>query len=88
MGDEDWKTPEVPESVQHLFSSNNWTMEDPSPACFCSCEGRKKMLPECPAGAGGLPPPEVRGRETQIIIMADVCVMRSGTKSLFTFQIM
>lgn len=60
MGDEDWNTPEVPESVQQLLSSNNWTMENPSPACFCSCDGTKKMLPDCPAGAGGLPPPEVR----------------------------
>lgn len=59
MGDEDWKTPEVPESILQLFSSKNWTMEDPSPACFCSNDGKKKMLPDCPAGAGGLPPPEV-----------------------------
>uniref|UniRef100_A0A8P4JX93 P-type phospholipid transporter n=1 Tax=Dicentrarchus labrax TaxID=13489 RepID=A0A8P4JX93_DICLA len=60
MGDEDWQTPEVPESVQQIFSSGNWTMDNPSPACFCSCDGKKKMLPDCPAGAGGLPPPEVR----------------------------
>uniref|UniRef100_A0A3B4Y390 P-type phospholipid transporter n=1 Tax=Seriola lalandi dorsalis TaxID=1841481 RepID=A0A3B4Y390_SERLL len=60
MGDEDWHIPDVPESVQQLFSSRNWTMEDPSPPCFCSCDGKKKMLPDCPAGAGGLPPPEVR----------------------------
>ncbi|XP_044061667.1 phospholipid-transporting ATPase ABCA1b isoform X2 [Siniperca chuatsi] len=60
MGDEDWQTPDVPESVQQLFSSTNWTMEDPSPACFCSCDGKKKMLPDCPAGAGGLPPPEMK----------------------------
>ncbi|XP_041653310.1 phospholipid-transporting ATPase ABCA1b [Cheilinus undulatus] len=60
MGDEDWIFPEVPESVQQLFSSTNWTMDNPSPACFCSCEGKKKMLPECPAGAGGLPPPEMK----------------------------
>uniref|UniRef100_A0A671TWM8 P-type phospholipid transporter n=1 Tax=Sparus aurata TaxID=8175 RepID=A0A671TWM8_SPAAU len=60
MGDEDWKTPDVPESVQQLFSSSNWTMEDPSPACICSCDGKKKMLPDCPAGAGGLPPPEMK----------------------------
>ncbi|XP_029283093.1 phospholipid-transporting ATPase ABCA1b isoform X2 [Cottoperca gobio] len=60
MGDEDWQTPDVPESVQQLFLSSNWTMEDPSPACFCSCEGKKKMLPDCPAGAGGLPPPEMK----------------------------
>ncbi|XP_071314730.1 phospholipid-transporting ATPase ABCA1b isoform X1 [Trachinotus anak] len=59
LGDEDWNTPDIPESVQQLFSSRNWTMEDPSPACFCSCDGKKKMLPDCPAGAGGLPPPEM-----------------------------
>ncbi|KAJ8339827.1 hypothetical protein SKAU_G00344600 [Synaphobranchus kaupii] len=35
-------------------------MENPSPLCECSCEGRKKMLPECPAGAGGLPPPQMK----------------------------
>ena len=61
MGDEDWMVPEVPESVLELFTSQNWTMDDPSPACECSCNGNKKMLPECPAGAGGLPPPQVRG---------------------------
>ncbi|XP_047441411.1 phospholipid-transporting ATPase ABCA1-like [Mugil cephalus] len=60
MGDEDWWTPDVPESVQELFSSRNWTMDDPSPACSCSCDGNKRMLPECPAGAGGLPPPEMK----------------------------
>ncbi|XP_070693444.1 phospholipid-transporting ATPase ABCA1b [Pempheris klunzingeri] len=60
MGDDDWHTPEVPESVQQLLSSTNWTMEDPSPACFCSNDGKKKMLPDCPAGAGGLPPPEMK----------------------------
>lgn len=42
-----------------MFDQGNWTMENPSPVCECSCEGRKKMLPECPAGAGGLPPPQV-----------------------------
>ncbi|XP_069575607.1 phospholipid-transporting ATPase ABCA1b isoform X2 [Brachyistius frenatus] len=60
MGDEDWHTPDVPESVQRLFSLGNWTMDDPSPACFCSYNGYKKMLPDCPAGAGGLPPPEMK----------------------------
>uniref|UniRef100_A0A3P8V3D5 P-type phospholipid transporter n=1 Tax=Cynoglossus semilaevis TaxID=244447 RepID=A0A3P8V3D5_CYNSE len=60
MGDDDWLVPDVPESVQQLFSSDNWTMDDPSPACVCSCHGKKKMLPDCPAGAGGLPPPEMK----------------------------
>ncbi|TDH07266.1 hypothetical protein EPR50_G00104130 [Perca flavescens] len=60
MGDDDWRTPEVPESITQLFSSSNWTMDDPSPACVCSSDGNKKMLPDCPAGAGGLPPPEMK----------------------------
>uniref|UniRef100_A0A1A7XIW1 P-type phospholipid transporter n=2 Tax=Iconisemion striatum TaxID=60296 RepID=A0A1A7XIW1_9TELE len=60
MGDEDWHTPDVPMSVQEMFSFRNWTMENPSPACFCTCDGKKRMLPECPAGAGGLPPPEIK----------------------------
>ncbi|XP_030224037.1 phospholipid-transporting ATPase ABCA1b [Gadus morhua] len=60
MGDEEWAVPEIPESVQMLFSATNWTMDHPSPACNCSCDGKKKMLPECPAGAGGLPPLEIK----------------------------
>uniref|UniRef100_M4AKC9 ATP binding cassette subfamily A member 1 n=1 Tax=Xiphophorus maculatus TaxID=8083 RepID=M4AKC9_XIPMA len=60
MGDDDWSTPLVPDSVKQLFSSRNWTMEHPSPACSCTCDGRKRMLPDCPAGAGGLPPPEMK----------------------------
>ncbi|XP_042167959.1 phospholipid-transporting ATPase ABCA1 isoform X2 [Oncorhynchus tshawytscha] len=58
--DEEWAIPEVPESVRDIFMNGNWSMENPSPLCECSCEGRKKMLPECPAGAGGLPPPQVK----------------------------
>ncbi|TMS01206.1 ATP-binding cassette sub-family A member 1 [Larimichthys crocea] len=67
MGDEDWLTLDIPESVQQLFSSSNWTMENPSPACFCSCDGKKKMLPDCPAGAGGLPPPEMKMSATDTL---------------------
>ncbi|XP_056624973.1 phospholipid-transporting ATPase ABCA1b [Triplophysa dalaica] len=60
MGDEDWSTPEVPESVSDIFRMSNWTMDNPSPACECSSDGKKKMLPECPAGAGGLSPPQIK----------------------------
>uniref|UniRef100_M3ZWJ2 ATP-binding cassette, sub-family A (ABC1), member 1A n=1 Tax=Xiphophorus maculatus TaxID=8083 RepID=M3ZWJ2_XIPMA len=56
---DDWMLPQVPQSVSDIFDKGNWTMENPSPLCECSCEGRKRMLPECPAGAGGLPPPQV-----------------------------
>uniref|UniRef100_A0A672MVA1 P-type phospholipid transporter n=1 Tax=Sinocyclocheilus grahami TaxID=75366 RepID=A0A672MVA1_SINGR len=58
--DGEWMVPEVPETVQDIFLKGNWSMENPSPLCECSCEGRKKMLPECPAGAGGLPPPQIK----------------------------
>lgn len=67
MGDEDWTIPEVPESLLELFRTGNWTMEVPSPACACSCDGRKKMLPECPTGAGGLPPPQMKISETDTL---------------------
>ncbi|RXN29147.1 ATP-binding cassette sub-family A member 1-like protein [Labeo rohita] len=67
IGDEEWSTPEVAESVMDIFTSTNWTMDNPSPACECSCNGKKKMLPECPAGAGGLPPPQMKLSETEIL---------------------
>lgn len=38
-------------------------MENPSPSCECSSEKIKKMLPVCPPGAGGLPPPQVGGAQ-------------------------
>uniref|UniRef100_A0A673HWH5 P-type phospholipid transporter n=1 Tax=Sinocyclocheilus rhinocerous TaxID=307959 RepID=A0A673HWH5_9TELE len=56
----EWMVPEIPETVQDIFVKGNWSMENPSPLCECSCEGRKKMLPECPPGAGGLPPPQIK----------------------------
>lgn len=57
--DDDWSVPRVSQSVKDLFDNGNWSMENPSPLCECSCEGLKRMLPECPPGAGGLPPPQV-----------------------------
>ncbi|KAJ8385274.1 hypothetical protein AAFF_G00191510 [Aldrovandia affinis] len=57
VGEDDWTVLDIPDSVLDIFRNGNWTMENPSPTCECSCDGRKKMLPECPAGAGGLPPP-------------------------------
>lgn len=55
----EWAFQEVSQSVTDLFERGNWSMENPSPLCECSCGGRKRMLPECPPGAGGLPPPQV-----------------------------
>ncbi|XP_077103623.1 phospholipid-transporting ATPase ABCA1b isoform X2 [Siphateles boraxobius] len=67
IGDEEWSTPEVAESLMDIFTMTNWTMDNPSPACECSCNGKKKMLPECPAGAGGLPPPQIKISETETL---------------------
>jgi ATP-binding cassette subfamily A (ABC1) protein 1 len=59
VGEEDWTTAPVPQTIMDLFQNGNWTMENPSPACQCSSDKIKKMLPVCPPGAGGLPPPQV-----------------------------
>ncbi|KAM6972808.1 phospholipid-transporting ATPase ABCA1-like [Aplochiton taeniatus] len=64
---EAWSVPEVPDSVRDMFHHGNWSMENPSPLCECSCDGRKKMLPECPPGAGGLPPPQMKISETDTL---------------------
>ncbi|XP_056156372.1 phospholipid-transporting ATPase ABCA1-like [Lampris incognitus] len=52
----DWLTPSVDSSVSDIFLNGNWSMSNPSPACQCSTPKRTIMLPDCPPGAGGLPP--------------------------------
>ncbi|XP_021497533.1 phospholipid-transporting ATPase ABCA7 isoform X1 [Meriones unguiculatus] len=53
-----FSVPEVPAEVARVLASGNWTPEFPSPACQCSQPGARHLLPNCPAGAGGLPPPQ------------------------------
>ncbi|KAF5903351.1 ATP-binding cassette sub-family A member 1-like [Clarias magur] len=67
MGDDEWSIPEITENLWEVFRNENWTMENPSPECECSCDGKKKMLPECPAGAGGLPPPQIKISDRDIL---------------------
>uniref|UniRef100_A0AAQ4PDV6 P-type phospholipid transporter n=1 Tax=Gasterosteus aculeatus aculeatus TaxID=481459 RepID=A0AAQ4PDV6_GASAC len=38
----------------------NWSRGAPSPDCQCSTEDVRRMLPDCPQGAGGLPPPQIK----------------------------
>ncbi|KAK7909890.1 hypothetical protein WMY93_014574 [Mugilogobius chulae] len=57
-GASDWLTPPVDQSVSDIFLNGNWSMANPSPACQCSTPKRSIMLPDCPPGAGGLPPPQ------------------------------
>ncbi|KAM9335582.1 phospholipid-transporting ATPase ABCA1 [Symphorus nematophorus] len=54
----DWFTPSVDQSITDIFLNGNWSMSNPSPSCQCSTPQRQIMLPECPPGAGGLPPPQ------------------------------
>ncbi|KAM6034462.1 phospholipid-transporting ATPase ABCA1 isoform 3-T5 [Chlamydotis macqueenii] len=67
VGQREWTTASVPDSVLDIFLKGNWSMENPSPSCECSNEKIKKMLPVCPAGAGGLPPPQ-REQDTADIL--------------------
>uniref|UniRef100_A0AAX7VQB9 ABC transporter domain-containing protein n=1 Tax=Astatotilapia calliptera TaxID=8154 RepID=A0AAX7VQB9_ASTCA len=55
----DWFTPSVDQSVADIFLNGNWSMSNPSPGCECGTPKRTMMLPDCPPGAGGLPPPQV-----------------------------
>uniref|UniRef100_A0A8C6JLL9 P-type phospholipid transporter n=1 Tax=Melopsittacus undulatus TaxID=13146 RepID=A0A8C6JLL9_MELUD len=50
VGQTEWTTASVPESVLNIFLKGNWSMENPSPSCECSNEKIKKMLPVCPPG--------------------------------------
>uniref|UniRef100_A0A8C2KP21 ABC transporter domain-containing protein n=1 Tax=Cyprinus carpio TaxID=7962 RepID=A0A8C2KP21_CYPCA len=59
-GGTDWFTPAVTPSISEIFEKGNWSMENPSPDCQCGTPQRSIMLPDCPLGAGGLPPPQVR----------------------------
>uniref|UniRef100_UPI0037E7D1F5 phospholipid-transporting ATPase ABCA1 n=1 Tax=Semicossyphus pulcher TaxID=241346 RepID=UPI0037E7D1F5 len=52
----DWFTPPVDQSITDIFLNGNWSMSNPSPSCQCSTPKRTIMLPDCPPGAGGLPP--------------------------------
>lgn len=54
-----WNTPAVHPNLSSLLLSHKWSPENPSPSCKCSTHKKLTMLPECPAGAGGLPPPQV-----------------------------
>uniref|UniRef100_A0A8C0FTL6 P-type phospholipid transporter n=1 Tax=Bubo bubo TaxID=30461 RepID=A0A8C0FTL6_BUBBB len=62
-----WTGKRKPNSVLDIFLKGNWSMENPSPSCECSNEKIKKMLPVCPPGAGGLPPPQ-REQDTADIL--------------------
>uniref|UniRef100_A0A671VNR0 P-type phospholipid transporter n=1 Tax=Sparus aurata TaxID=8175 RepID=A0A671VNR0_SPAAU len=52
--------PQVNYSTWQMFSRGNWSRDRPSPDCQCSTEDVRRMLPDCPQGAGGMPPPQIK----------------------------
>ncbi|XP_072373374.1 phospholipid-transporting ATPase ABCA1-like [Scyliorhinus torazame] len=64
---EEWMMPAVSDSIMDVLLNGNWTMDNPSPACRCSDNSIKKMLPDCPAAAGGFPPPQIKLNSTDIL---------------------
>ncbi|NWS77929.1 ABCA1 protein, partial [Crotophaga sulcirostris] len=55
-----FSAPPAPPALLEALRRGNWTRTEPSPPCQCSGPGASRMLPACPEGAGGLPPPQVQ----------------------------
>uniref|UniRef100_A0A8C3LH35 P-type phospholipid transporter n=1 Tax=Chrysolophus pictus TaxID=9089 RepID=A0A8C3LH35_CHRPC len=62
-----WNIPAVHPNLSSLLLSQKWSPENPSPSCKCSTHKKLTMLPECPPGAGGLPPPQRVQHSTEIL---------------------
>ncbi|XP_073499323.1 retinal-specific phospholipid-transporting ATPase ABCA4 [Phyllobates terribilis] len=54
----EWTIPTVSPTVTNILLAHEWTPNNPSPSCTCSTKNKLIMLPECPEGAGGRPPPQ------------------------------
>ncbi|TMS09014.1 Retinal-specific ATP-binding cassette transporter [Larimichthys crocea] len=55
----EWEMPLVNPALIDMLASPEWNNAlRPSPDCQCSTAKKLTMLPECPEGAGGLPPPQ------------------------------
>ncbi|XP_030640902.1 phospholipid-transporting ATPase ABCA1 [Chanos chanos] len=55
-----FQRPQIQYATWHMLTNRNWTADHPSPECECSTETVRRMLPDCPDGAGGFPPPEIK----------------------------
>ncbi|NXT90813.1 ABCA1 protein, partial [Anhinga rufa] len=55
-----FSAPPASPALLEALQRGNWTRAEPSPPCQCSGPGAHRMLPDCPEGAGGLPPPQVQ----------------------------
>uniref|UniRef100_A0A8C5I5E5 P-type phospholipid transporter n=1 Tax=Gouania willdenowi TaxID=441366 RepID=A0A8C5I5E5_GOUWI len=54
----EWESPHVSPLLSNILQSPEWNERNPSPSCLCSTEKKLTMMPICPIGAGGLPPPQ------------------------------
>ncbi|XP_035267888.1 phospholipid-transporting ATPase ABCA1 isoform X3 [Anguilla anguilla] len=52
--------PHVSFATWKLLSQGNWSAGQPSPDCQCSSDDVRRMLPDCPEGAGGIPPLQIK----------------------------
>uniref|UniRef100_A0A665X1X1 P-type phospholipid transporter n=1 Tax=Echeneis naucrates TaxID=173247 RepID=A0A665X1X1_ECHNA len=54
----EWEMPLVNPTLIDKLAGPEWNSLRPSPHCQCSTPRKLSMLPVCPEGAGGLPPPQ------------------------------
>ncbi|XP_058488295.1 retinal-specific phospholipid-transporting ATPase ABCA4a isoform X2 [Solea solea] len=54
----DWEMRLVNPALIDMLAGPEWNSLRPSPECQCSTPKKLTMLPVCPEGAGGLPPPQ------------------------------
>ncbi|XP_033842111.2 retinal-specific phospholipid-transporting ATPase ABCA4a [Periophthalmus magnuspinnatus] len=54
----EWEMPLVNPALIEMLKDPQWNFIRPSPECQCSSSRKLTMLPVCPDGAGGLPPPQ------------------------------
>ncbi|XP_061652253.1 retinal-specific phospholipid-transporting ATPase ABCA4 isoform X3 [Phyllopteryx taeniolatus] len=54
----EWRHLDVDGVTGNVLQSPEWNERNPSPSCQCSSSRKLTMMPVCPAGAGGLPPPQ------------------------------
>uniref|UniRef100_A0A8V1AE68 P-type phospholipid transporter n=2 Tax=Gallus gallus TaxID=9031 RepID=A0A8V1AE68_CHICK len=63
-----FRQPPASPALLEVLRRGNWTRAEPSPPCQCSGPGARRMLPECPTAAGGLPPPQVQRGTGDILL--------------------
>ncbi|XP_052398366.1 retinal-specific phospholipid-transporting ATPase ABCA4-like [Carassius gibelio] len=68
----EWEMPLVNPAFTEMLGNPEWTDISPPPSCQCRTPNKLTMLPVCPEGAGGLPPPQ-RIQSTGDVLMDLTC---------------